>query len=135
MGKALNSQIVLSSSKRTDYKISKKLDIYKCRYLYYSNITFDKWIPKKYLHDYFKNYDTINHSITSEIQNCKMYCEYVNYISTLNEKYIKGCHPYFYKTDHFQYEYCPHFFKCDKEKNPYDLLHKLNCKVQKTVTT
>ncbi|SCA81864.1 Plasmodium vivax Vir protein, putative [Plasmodium vivax] len=109
------------------YRIIYKLKIDECFYNFNSNDTFHVWEEKKYLHDYFKNFNTINKCITSKKDECKTHCEYVKHIATLYEKYIKKCCIYYYNVNDIFEKKCSDYFECDLKYNPYSLLTELQC--------
>lgn len=56
------------------YKILNKLGINDC-YYETKDINLEELIEKKYLHDYFKNYDKINCNSSTDEYKCQKYCE------------------------------------------------------------
>ncbi|SCO73366.1 VIR protein [Plasmodium vivax] len=107
---------------------------------YEINLNLDLWKEKKYLHGYFKNFDSIKIISNPDNDHYQSYCDYLNYIGQLYAKHIGACCTYYHKDDPVKEgtvddppikdDYCPDFFKCDKQYNPYDLLSKFNCNVE-----
>ncbi|GAB70008.1 hypothetical protein PCYB_007570 [Plasmodium cynomolgi strain B] len=105
------------------YMILQKLGINDC---YYDVLNLDLVQNKerKYLHDYFENYNYIDCN-TSYNNKCKQYCEHIIYINELYKKYIEECCTYYSKDEYS--DYCKYYFKCDQNYNPYKLYTKLDC--------
>ncbi|SBS91499.1 PIR Superfamily Protein [Plasmodium ovale curtisi] len=111
-----------------------------CEHLYYwiydhiwdmfsknSNYISDKESKeKKYLHDYFKNFDDIQGKIISDEYKCDEYHTYLYDINDLYEIYIKEC-CYCLKSGYCE-ENCGNYFLCNEKYNPYNLYLKLKCK-------
>ncbi|SBS92895.1 PIR Superfamily Protein [Plasmodium ovale curtisi] len=106
------------------YDILRKLDITNC-FFNTININFDEQKEKKYLHDYFKNYNKIKNEIVCNNTECEKYCEYVTSINELYGKYINRC-CYCFKFHGCKERY-PDYFKCDDIYNPHNIFEKLKC--------
>ncbi|SBT56725.1 PIR Superfamily Protein [Plasmodium ovale wallikeri] len=90
------------------------------------NINFYEQKEKKYLHDYFKNYEKLKDENICKDDECKRYCKYIFFINDLYGKYInRSC--YCYKSEGCK-EHYPYYFKCDDNYNPHTLFEKLQCK-------
>lgn len=87
--------------------------------------TLNEWKEQKYLHDYFKSFDSIESFINKDQDACKKHFGSVNYTNKLYEKYIGEC-CYCFKSGHCK-EWCPDYFKCEDTLNPYNLYLKLKC--------
>ncbi|SBT55549.1 PIR Superfamily Protein [Plasmodium ovale wallikeri] len=107
------------------YNILRKLDITNC-FFNTININFNEHNEKKYLHDYFKNYDKIKNESVCNGDECKKYCKYVLFINEIYGKHINKC-CYCYKSEGCK-EHYPYYFKCDDSYNPHTLFEKLQCK-------
>ncbi|KMZ91153.1 variable surface protein Vir24 [Plasmodium vivax Mauritania I] len=111
------------------YKFIYELKVYEC----FNNPLekYDIYIlkEKKYLHDYFKNYDGIFKCKNTNTQKCTHYCLYINNIIKIYKKYITDCCIYFHNSEHY-WDKCDNFFKCDKKYNPFDLLSEFNCETK-----
>ncbi|SBS90367.1 PIR Superfamily Protein [Plasmodium ovale curtisi] len=105
------------------YKINRELHIIDC------NITvdfnFSEWKKKKYLHDYFKNYNNLLRKDSCNNNECQNYCKYVKYIKTLYEQDKEECCYFYYSFG----DECPEYLKCDESYNPDNILSKLKCNV------
>ncbi|SBT51260.1 PIR Superfamily Protein [Plasmodium ovale wallikeri] len=78
---------------------------------------------EKDLHDYFKNYDFIETKVSPNTQEKEKYINYLKYIYKLYKRHKSGwncCHEY--GVDPL----CAHYFKCEVEYNPNDLIDVLN---------
>ncbi|SBT00741.1 PIR Superfamily Protein [Plasmodium malariae] len=53
------------------------------------------------------------------------YCEYLKYIESIYEKYMRECCAYFFSKNYF--DNCQKYFKCGDKYTPYHLLSKLKC--------
>ncbi|SBT56090.1 PIR Superfamily Protein [Plasmodium ovale wallikeri] len=91
------------------YEILRKLEIFNC-FLNASNINFDDEKEKKYLHDYFKNYEKMNDNNFCNNNKCQQYCEYITFINRLFGKYINR-HCYCFESNDCK-EIYPFYFKC-----------------------
>ncbi|SBT55424.1 PIR Superfamily Protein [Plasmodium ovale wallikeri] len=101
------------------YEILRKLDITDC-FFSTMNINFYEQKEKKYLHDYFKNYEKLKDENICKDDECKRYCKYIFFINDLYGKYInRSC--YCYKSEGCK-EHYPYYFKCDDNYNPHTLL-------------
>ncbi|KNA01480.1 hypothetical protein PVNG_04805 [Plasmodium vivax North Korean] len=87
--------------------------------------TLNEWKEQKYLHDYFKSFDSIESFINKDQDACIKHFGSVNYTNKLYEKYIGEC-CYCFKSGHCK-EWCPDYFKCEDTLNPYNLYLKLKC--------
>ncbi|KMZ82865.1 variable surface protein Vir12 [Plasmodium vivax India VII] len=101
----------------------KEYNDYGCKYDY-KNVKLEnlkKMDEKKYLHDYFRSYNTVKEYISCEASKKKMYEEYLKHISKLYDEYKKEC------SDGFVYwtSNCPLYFKRGDEYDPKKLLEKL----------
>ncbi|SBT72378.1 PIR protein [Plasmodium ovale] len=81
-----------------------------------------EWKDEKDLHDFFKNHNSIKCN-DFDINKCQKYHDYVTY--------IKGLYDNFNNDDECCYyglldESCTHYFNCEKDYDPSDLLTKLN---------
>ncbi|SBS90935.1 PIR Superfamily Protein [Plasmodium ovale curtisi] len=106
------------------YNVLRKLDITNC-FFNTININFNEHKEKKYLHDYFKNYDKIKNEGACNGEECKKYCKYVLFINEIYGKHINKC-CYCYKSEGCKENY-PYYFKCDDNYNPHTLFKKLKC--------
>ncbi|SBT72803.1 PIR protein [Plasmodium ovale] len=106
------------------YKINRELNITDC------NITvdfnFSEWKKKKYLHDYFKNYNNLLRDDSCNNNKCQNYCKYVKYIKTLYEKDKEECCYFYYSLGD---DDCPEYLKCNESYNPDNILSELKCNV------
>ncbi|KMZ89322.1 hypothetical protein PVBG_03672, partial [Plasmodium vivax Brazil I] len=86
---------------------------------YNSDCTFYDCDDMKALYDYFKNHDTIEKKIsTKNVEQCKIYHDYVSYIEQIYDKYKDDC---------CNYGFCD-YFNCNDKYDPNELLYKLkNC--------
>ncbi|SBT33393.1 PIR Superfamily Protein [Plasmodium ovale wallikeri] len=78
---------------------------------------------EKDLHDYFKNYYNIEEKISTVTNDTKKYKDYLEYIYKLYIRHKIGwncCH------ESGVDPLCTHYFKCEEEYNPKDLLDMLN---------
>ncbi|KMZ88959.1 hypothetical protein PVBG_02933 [Plasmodium vivax Brazil I] len=105
------------------YTILQKLGINDC---YYEVLNLDLVQNKerKYLHDYFENYNKIE-SNTCDNDKCPQYCKHIININELYKKNIEKCCTYYSENDYS--DDCKYYFKCDQNFNPYKLYTKLNC--------
>ncbi|SBT73054.1 PIR protein [Plasmodium ovale] len=62
-----------------------------CYYQYMTNTGLDLWIEWKYLYDYIKNYDDIERKITSHVELCSTYKEYLRHIEKIYENFKNEC--------------------------------------------
>ncbi|SCO71495.1 VIR protein [Plasmodium vivax] len=92
---------------------------------FYFDGTPSQWEEEKYLHDYFKNHESIKAKYNSNVSEKKMFCEYLSYIYKLYGKYIWKCCTYFYRGN--SWNLCPKHFECDRKYNPFKLLSTLKC--------
>ncbi|SBS89656.1 PIR Superfamily Protein [Plasmodium ovale curtisi] len=102
--------------------VNDKLQLKDCLYFYHNKIPLDKLKEMKDLHDYFKNYDTIDNDVASYPDKCQNYFNYVTQNNTLYEKYHNEC--------------CvspknnlENYFNCDAKYKPSNLLSKLRCEI------
>ncbi|SBT30682.1 PIR Superfamily Protein [Plasmodium ovale wallikeri] len=106
------------------YNVLYKLGIHDCYYdMHRTNI--HDYNEKKYLHDYFKNYEAILPDTLNENEKANKYCAYLTYINELYGKYIGDCCIH-YSENHY-WEECKDHFKCDQTFNPHTLYSKLKC--------
>ncbi|SBS94648.1 PIR Superfamily Protein, partial [Plasmodium ovale curtisi] len=79
---------------------------------------------EKDLHDYFKYYHTIYENISAHISDKEKYKKYIQYIYELYKRHKIDwkCCDASYGVDPL----CRHYFKCEEEYNPSDLLEILN---------
>ncbi|SBT01344.1 PIR Superfamily Protein [Plasmodium ovale curtisi] len=106
------------------YKILRKLGISDCFFNIF-NINVDEQKEKKFLHDYFKNYEKMNGDNFCNNDKCKEYCEYISFINKLYQKYINSsC--YCFTNDGCK-EIYPYYFNCNDNYNPLKLFEKLQC--------
>ncbi|SBS95948.1 PIR Superfamily Protein [Plasmodium ovale curtisi] len=106
------------------YEVLSKLDIFNC-YFNTSNIDFNEQKEKRYLHDYFKNYEKMNSEKFCNNEQCKEYCDYILFINEIYGKHINKCCYCF--TSNGCKELYPSYFKCDDNYNPHKLFEKLQC--------
>ncbi|GAB69495.1 hypothetical protein PCYB_002440 [Plasmodium cynomolgi strain B] len=92
--------------------------------------TLNEWKEEKDLHDYFKSFSSIESFINGNEDACIKNFGRVNYINRLYKKYIGEC-CYCFKSGHCN-EWCPDYFKCEDNLNPYNLYLKLKCKEEHT---
>ncbi|KNA00231.1 hypothetical protein PVNG_05399 [Plasmodium vivax North Korean] len=92
---------------------------------FYIDGNFSLWNEEKYLHDYFKNHGSIKTKYYYNEKEKKMYCDYLDYVKKLYEKYIWNCCRYFYRGK--PWNLCSRYFECDKVYNPFELLSKFKC--------
>ncbi|SBS94387.1 PIR Superfamily Protein [Plasmodium ovale curtisi] len=92
----------------------------ECPIISRNYIPLDKWKEMKDLHDYFKNYNTIDNDVASYPDKCQNYFNYITKNNTLYEKYHNEC--------------CvspknnlENYFNCDAKYKPSNLLSKLKC--------
>ncbi|SBT55997.1 PIR Superfamily Protein [Plasmodium ovale wallikeri] len=102
---------------------------YSCQYHFNDNYLNDLKgkIEKKYLHDYFNNYDIIKSTISScKEEKIEVYQEYLNSIIKLYDIYKEDlCSDYYF----FLVNSCDDYFKYDEIYNPKFLLNILQrCK-------
>ncbi|SBT58938.1 PIR Superfamily Protein [Plasmodium ovale wallikeri] len=104
-----------------------------CHYYFSINDLVEVRVRKeeKDLYDYFENYDTIDQTIVPNTSNDKKYKDYLQYIIKLYERRINewDCCDKLSGVDPL----CRHYFKCDEEYNPSDLLDILNGKDRNTI--
>ncbi|SBT58958.1 PIR Superfamily Protein [Plasmodium ovale wallikeri] len=93
----------------------------ECPIILHNNIPLDKWKEMKDLHDYFKNYDTIDNDVTSS-DKCQNYNKYVTQNSILYENHHNKC--CVSPKDNLE-----NYFNCDEKYNPSNLLSKLRCEI------
>ncbi|KNA00965.1 variable surface protein Vir12 [Plasmodium vivax North Korean] len=102
----------------------------KCSYNF--DGTLSDWKKEKDLHDYFKNFDTIDANVDKNPNNCNKYLGYLKHIRDLYMKDLKSCCAYYTNSDPVYLEMCPKYFKCDKKYFPNSLISKLNCGNEET---
>ncbi|SBS91344.1 PIR protein [Plasmodium ovale] len=85
-------------------------------FLHHYDPDFKEWREMKYLHDYFKNVQTISDCKTSNGE-CNKYIKYVSYIKDIYENHYRNCCIYFMG--------CDRYFDCKKEYHPKYILQKL----------
>lgn len=96
------------------YEILRKLEIFNC-FFNISNINLDEEKEKKYLHDYFKNYEKMNDNNICNNNKCQQYYEYITFINRLYGKYInRNC--YCFESNDCK-EIYPSYFKCNVNYN------------------
>ncbi|KMZ98471.1 hypothetical protein PVNG_05248 [Plasmodium vivax North Korean] len=117
-------QDLLDVVKKINYTIEEKN---KCNFDYNLEITFDEVNEMKDLHDYFKNFSSIVIKFPSYVDETNKFCEYITYINTLYEKYVRGCCTCYSANDIYCEEHCPNYFKCDEMYNPYTMYTKFKC--------
>ncbi|SBS89286.1 PIR Superfamily Protein [Plasmodium ovale curtisi] len=93
----------------------------ECPIISHNYIPLDKWKEMKDLHDYFKNYDTIDNDVTSS-DKCQNYNKYVTQNSILYKKHYDKC--CVSPKDNLE-----NYFNCDEKYNPSNLLSKLRCEI------
>ncbi|SBS94027.1 PIR Superfamily Protein [Plasmodium ovale curtisi] len=115
-------------------KLFRALEIINSKYslnrhcLCYSFRKVEELKEEKDLHDYFKNHSSINCN-DSDINRCEKYHDYVTY--------IKKSYDYFNVDEECCFfgnnldDTCRHYFKCENDYNPSDLLAKLNEEIEK----
>ncbi|SBS93265.1 PIR Superfamily Protein [Plasmodium ovale curtisi] len=91
----------------------------KCTDIYHENIPLETWKEMKDLHDYFKNYDTIEKDILHR-DRCQSYKNYVEYNDVLYKKHYNECCVSSNKN-------IENYFNCDERFNPSNLLSKFKC--------
>ncbi|SBT57222.1 PIR Superfamily Protein [Plasmodium ovale wallikeri] len=93
----------------------------KCSFKYsLHNIDLNKWKNMKCIHDYAKNYEYINENYSTNIEKCKKYTVYLNYVIPMYERIKTEC-------CNFGDNCAFYFFYCEHIKNPSELLKKLKC--------
>ncbi|SBT83319.1 PIR protein [Plasmodium ovale] len=116
---------------QNDLVIELKKEI--CHYYFSINDFIEVRVRKeeKDLYDYFENYDTIDQTIVPKTSNDKKYKDYLQYIIKLYKRRINDwdCCDKLSGVDPL----CRHYFKCDEEYNPSDLLSILNGKDRNTI--
>ncbi|SBS89761.1 PIR Superfamily Protein, partial [Plasmodium ovale curtisi] len=133
-------KLIISQSEQGNAKeiINKFLDIQKgknvyssdakkvCHYYFIFNdfIELNSKKEEKDLHDYFKYYHTIYENISAHISDKEKYKKYIQYIYELYKRHKIDwkCCDASYGVDPL----CRHYFKCEEEYNPSDLLEILN---------
>ncbi|GAW82736.1 variable surface protein [Plasmodium gonderi] len=75
------------------------------------------------LFNYFKNHNNIKSTISESKNDCERYNIYLENIKDLYKKHKKECCDDFWE-DH---SFCPNYFKCNNNYNPFFLLHELKC--------
>ncbi|GAB65940.1 hypothetical protein PCYB_074410 [Plasmodium cynomolgi strain B] len=110
------------------YRIMYRLNIHECLFHYNPYDSKDILKEKKHLYYYFKYYQKIKNSITTNklVEKYNLYCEYLNYIRNLYEKYVPSCCSCFSDLKECS-EYCKEYFTCDKSYYPSELLTELSC--------
>ncbi|GAW82740.1 variable surface protein [Plasmodium gonderi] len=99
-------------------RINNKVSTNKPCYIYFGK-EFDEWDDWKKLHDYFKNSEYILSVIDKyNFDEGKKFCNYVNHIKMLYEKYEKGC---------CLWSNCSDYINCNEKYNPSELLKQLKC--------
>ncbi|GAW82042.1 variable surface protein [Plasmodium gonderi] len=102
------------------------LKLYECLYIEHPENGFRQWKEQKYLHDYFKNHESISKCTEKDVLECKIYCIYIANIIGLYKKHLNDCCVYFYDNED-SWENCDSYFNCNKKYNPYELLLKFGC--------
>ncbi|CAG9483838.1 unnamed protein product [Plasmodium vivax] len=101
----------------------KEYNDYGCKYDY-KNVDLkylEEMDGKKYLHDYFRSYNTVKEYMCRKSSKKEMYKEYLEHIINLYDKYKGDCSDdYIYWTSN-----CPLYFKRGDEYDPKKLLEKL----------
>ncbi|SBS94872.1 PIR Superfamily Protein [Plasmodium ovale curtisi] len=97
-----------------------------CHYYFIFNdiIELNIKLEEKYLHDYFRYYSTLENKIVHDKDNKEKFRNYLTNISKLYERHKIGwnCCDVSYGVDPL----CRHYFKCEEEYSPSDLLKILN---------
>ncbi|SBT56112.1 PIR Superfamily Protein [Plasmodium ovale wallikeri] len=85
---------VITELSNLEIDITKKNRLNDCRYDFsYINMEdLKRKVEKKYMHDYFKNYNIIESNITCDNGKHDIYKKYLDYISEIYEKYKGECH-------------------------------------------
>ncbi|CAI7719835.1 Plasmodium vivax Vir protein, putative [Plasmodium vivax] len=104
-------------------KVSKKNNNYSCQYYFHRNNFQDlkEGLEKKFLHDYFKNFESIRTNIHSR-DKYDLYNKYITYIKSLYDEHAEYC------TDFLDYieNYCDEYYEQDsKDYDPNVLLTTL----------
>ncbi|SCA83519.1 Plasmodium vivax Vir protein, putative [Plasmodium vivax] len=103
--------------------VTKSLDKYYCPYnLHRRNLTeLREFREEKHLYEYFKHYNTLNKQISTSDANEESYSKYLKYISDIYLKHKNdSCCDYYGLIGN-----CYHYFKCEEDYNPNNLLCKL----------
>ncbi|KMZ95369.1 hypothetical protein PVMG_04719 [Plasmodium vivax Mauritania I] len=119
----IQDKITVNKIFNVSYMILQKLGINDC-YFDVISLDLDQNKERKYLHDYFENYNKIE-SNTCDNDKCPQYCKHIININELYKKNIEKCCTY-YSEDKYSND-CKYYFKCDPKFNPYKLYTKLNC--------
>ncbi|CAG9480859.1 unnamed protein product [Plasmodium vivax] len=116
------------------YRTMYRLKIPECLFHYNPYDSEEILREKKHLYYYFKYHDKIKSAITPNKVGRKnnLYCDYLNHIRNLYEKYVPRCCSCFYGLKECS-EYCNEYFKCDEKYYPADLLTKLGCNGEKPI--
>ncbi|CAI7719820.1 Plasmodium vivax Vir protein, putative [Plasmodium vivax] len=116
------------------YDIMYRLNIPECLFHYNPYDSEDILREKKHLYYYFKYHDKIKSAITPNKVGRKnnLYCDYLNHIRKLYEKYVPRCCSCFSGPNKCS-EYCKEYFTCDERYYPADLLTKLGCNGEKPI--
>ncbi|SBS82498.1 PIR Superfamily Protein [Plasmodium ovale curtisi] len=116
---------------QNDLVIELKKEI--CHYYFSFNDFIEVNVRKeeKDLYDYFENYDSIDKNVVPKATNDEKYNKYLQYMNKLYERRINDwdCCDKLSGVDPL----CRHYFKCDEEYNPSDLLAILNGKDRNTI--
>ncbi|SBT36771.1 PIR Superfamily Protein [Plasmodium ovale wallikeri] len=99
----------------------------KCYIDYNFDSTFIELGEIKYLHDYFRNFDSFETKFSFNETIKYGFYSYLTLINTLYEKYISECCTCYTTEDSNCEEECPSYFKCNEKYNPYNIYSKLEC--------
>ncbi|SCA81865.1 Plasmodium vivax Vir protein, putative [Plasmodium vivax] len=106
--------------------VTKSLGKYYCPYNFHRrNLTeLREFREEKHLYEYFKHYNTLNRQISTSDANEETYSKYLKYLEYIKDIYIKhkndSCCDYYGLIGN-----CYHYFKCEEDYNPNNLLCKL----------
>ncbi|KNA02214.1 hypothetical protein PVNG_05537 [Plasmodium vivax North Korean] len=103
--------------------VTKSLKKYYCPYYFHRrNLTeLNEFHEEKYLYEYFKNYNTLKYKISASNDNEETYSKYLEYIKDIYIKHKNdSCCDYYGLIGN-----CYHYFKCEEDYNPNNLLCKL----------
>ncbi|SBS91343.1 PIR protein [Plasmodium ovale] len=114
---------VITEFSNLEIDITKGKRLNDCRYDFtYINMEDLKIkVEKKYLHDYFKNYNIIERNITCNNGKHNIYKKYLDYISEIYEKYKEECH---YDEGSLPKD-CSHYYNPERVYNPAKVQLKL----------
>ncbi|SBS79985.1 PIR protein [Plasmodium ovale] len=100
--------------------ISMGNDNNSCGFYFHNRVIqeLEKRLEKKFLHDYFKNYQNIKRNLSSK-EKYNVYYKYLTYIRKLFDKYKEDCSDFF----DFYENLCDEYFEIESEHyNPSNLL-------------